>query len=230
MLIIVLGNLGTGKTLLLTYLSTKIKRKIYSNYELIIENYVKLEIESLLNLPNNIDVFLDEAYTWLESRVSGKALNRYLSYILLQSRKRTLDIYCTAQLFSTLDKRFREKADIIIKCEKIKDKGYKYHFFNMNKYSQKVLLLPFEKAKKYYKYYDTNEIVEPYQKSSLEFTLLQSNTEQLFKKAKEIAEFIWKDINGQKYGITHNSVKLALLKNGIYKGYEPFVYTILKGK
>lgn len=228
MLIIILGNLGSGKTLLLTYLATKTKRKIFANYEIYLKNYNKLEVDTLLNLPNNIDVYLDEAYTWLESRVSGKALNRYLSYILLQSRKRTLDIYCTAQLFSTLDKRFREKADILIKCEK-KNLGYKYWIYNMNQYTQKILLLPFEKAEKYYKVYDTYEIVEPYQKSSLEFTLLQSNTERLFKRAKEIAEFIWKDIEGQKYGITHNSVKLALLKNGIFKGYEPFVYTILKG-
>lgn len=228
MLIIILGNLGTGKTLLLTYFSTKSKRNIFANFNINLERYNKLEVDTLLDLPNNIDVYLDEAYTWLESRVSGKGLNRYLSYILLQSRKRNLDIYCTAQLFSTLDKRFREKSDIIIFCSKEKE-GYLYRINDMNHYTQKSFLLNFKEAEKYYDLYDTYEIVEPYEKSSLEFTLLQSNTDKLFQKAKEIAKKIYKDINGQKYGITHNSVKLALLKNGIFKGYEPFVYTILKG-
>lgn len=223
MLIVILGNYGSGKTLLLTYLSLKSKRDIYSNFKLNIKKYNSLDILDLLNLPNNIDVYLDEAYTWLESRLSGKAINRYLSYILLQSRKRTIDIYCTAQLFSTIDVRFRNKSDILVKCRKCKD-GFHYRFFNLNTFKNKYFVLLFDKAKKYYKYYDTYEIVEPFEKARLEFSLLLSDTNKLFKKATQIAKIIKPKLNR----ITHDSVKFALMDNGFVKDFEPYVYPILK--
>lgn len=223
MLIVILGNYGSGKTLLLTYFALKTKRKIFSNFKINTDNYNTLEVLDLLELPNNIDVFLDEAYTWLESRLSGKAINRYLSYILLQSRKRTLDIYCTAQLFSTIDVRFRHKSDIIIECHKFKD-GFHYKIFNRNTFKRKYFVLPFDLAKKYYSYYDTYEIVEPYEKARLEFSLLSSDTNKLFKKAKQIAKYIKPKLTR----ITHDSVKFALMDNGFVKDFEPFVYPILK--
>lgn len=223
MLIVILGNYGSGKTLFLTYLASKTKRKIFSNFGLKFKNFNSLDVLDLLNLPNNIDVFLDEAYTWLESRLSGKAINRYLSYILLQSRKRTLDIYCTAQLFSTIDVRFRHKSDIIIECHKFKD-GFHYKILNRNTFKRKYFIFPFDKAKKYYEYYDTYEIVEPFEKARLEFSLLQSDTNKLFKKAKQIAKFIKPKLTK----ITHDSVKLALMENGFVRDFEPFVYPILK--
>ena len=225
MLISVLGNLGSGKTLFLAYMSSKIKREIYSNFKLNIDNYVKLEVVSLLNLPNNIDVFIDEGYTWLESRVSNKVLNRYLSYILLQSRKRTINIFITAQLFSTVDIRFRHQSDILIFCNKIK-KSFQYKILNVRNNIYKNFIFPFDIAKKYYDIYDTYEIVEPYQKEQMEFTILQSDTKKLFKKAKLIAIQIKKDLKR----ITHNNVKLTLLKNGFAKDYEPYVYMYLKDK
>jgi len=60
----------------------------------------------------------------------------------------------------------------------------------------------------------------------MEFTILQSDTKKLFKKAKLIAIQIKKDLKR----ITHNNVKLTLLKNGFAKDYEPYVYMYLKDK
>lgn len=227
MLISVLGNLGSGKTLFLTYLATKFVRIVYSNYKLNIKNYKSLKVIDLLDLPNNIEVFIDEGYTWLESRVSSKVLNRYLSYIVLQSRKRTINIYITAQMFSTVDVRFREQSDIIILCTKLpKEKGFQYKILNRHNNNYLNFVLPMDKAKNYFQYYDTYEIIEPYEKNKLEFSLLQSDTKALFEKSKLIAKRINNDI--QK--ITHNTVKLALLKNGFDKNFEPYVYMYLKEK
>lgn len=225
MLISVLGNLGSGKTLFLAYLSTKFIREVHSNFKLNITNYVRLQVVNLLNLPNNIDVFIDEGYTWLESRVSGKVLNRYLSYILLQSRKRTINIYITAQLFSTVDKRFRNQSDIIVFCKKIKE-GFQYKILSVKNRNFKIFILPINKAKNYFDIYDTYEIVEPYQQKQMEFSLLQSDTKMLFAKAKTIAIQIKDNLKR----ITHNNVKLSLLKNGFDKNYEPYVYMYLKEK
>jgi len=227
MLISILGNWGSGKTLFLAYLSKKFKRQIYSNFKLKVDNYKSLRVIDLLNLPNNVEVFIDEAYTWLESRVSSKALNRYLSYILLQSRKRTINIYITAQLFSTVDIRFREQSSIIIFCKKIDD-GFQYKIFNMDNNCVNCVLLPFDKAKDYYKYYDTYEIVEPFDKAKLEFQLLQSYPELLFETSKKIALKIRDKIKDNKY--THQNVKIALISNGFDKCFEPFVYAFLHSK
>ena len=227
MLISILGNWGSGKTLFLAYLSKKLKRQIYSNFKLKVDNYKSLRVIDLLNLPNNVEVFIDEAYTWLESRVSSKALNRYLSYILLQSRKRTINIYITAQLFSTVDIRFREQSSIIIFCKKIDD-GFQYKIFNMDNNCVNCVLLPFDKAKDYYKYYDTYEIVEPFDKAKLEFQLLQSYPELLFETSKKIALKIRDKIKDNKY--THQNVKIALISNGFDKCFEPFVYAFLHSK
>ena len=224
MLISVLGNLGSGKTLFLTYIASKFNREVYSNFKLKLKYYKPLKVIDLLNLPNNIEVFIDEGYTWLESRVSSKALNRYLSYILLQSRKRTINIYITAQLFSTVDIRFREQSNIIVICRKIDD-GFVYKIINRDNYSIMTYLLPFKSAKKFYNLFDTYEIIEPYEKNRLEFQLLQSDTELLLNTSKEIAFKIHDKIKGNKY--THQNVKLALLENGLNKNFEPYVYAFL---
>ena len=221
MLISILGNWGSGKTLFLAYLSTKLKRDIYSNFKLKVKNYKKLEIIDLMKLPNNIEVYIDEGYTWLESRVSSKALNRYLSYILLQSRKRTINIYITMQLFSTIDLRFREQSNIIIFCKK-KDEGFEYKVFNRDNGYISIFMFPLNKAKEYYDIYDTYEIVEPYEKNKLEFQLLQSYPKLLFDTSKKIAIKIKDKIQNNKY--THQNIKIALISNGFDKNYEPYVY------
>ena len=225
MLASLLGNLGSGKTLLLTYLATKFKRQIYSNFKLNLFRYKPLKVMDLLTLPNNIEVFIDEGYTWLESRVSSKVLNRYLSYILLQSRKRTINIYITAQLFSTVDLRFRHQSDIIILCKRL-EKGFQYKILNRSNNTFKNFFFPMTKAKNYFKYYDTYEIVEPFEKEKLEFSLLQSDTEALMLRAKKITKIIKNEIGK----ITHDRVKICLLKNGFPKQWEPYVYAFLKSE
>lgn len=226
MLISVIGNRGDGKTTLLTYFAKKlVNSKIYSNYKLKLKNYHKLELETLLKLPNDITIFLDEGYTWLESRTSMSALNRYISYIVFQSRKRTIDILITAQLFSTVDIRFREQSDIIVYCKRMKEAfRYLFVFCDSNKYLN--LYLPFDYCKKYiFDIFDTNEIIEPNDISTLEFKIKEKNPKKLAIKIKEIAIDIKPKISKH---ITHDSVKVALLLNGYHIGYEKYVYLYLK--
>jgi len=225
MLICILGSFGSGKTLLLAILSTQSIRTVRSNFKINIEKYKELKIIDLLDLEKNTDVYIDEGYTWLESRTSSSILNRYLSYIILQSRKRTIDIYITAQLFSTVDLRFRDNADIIIKCLR-KTEGFKYIFYNTKNKTIKSFILPFKKAEKYYELYDTYEIIEPHAKEQLEYKLLLNEPKRLETKIKKICEVIFPSLDK----ITHDSVKLALLKNNYDINYEKYVYIYLKSK
>jgi len=159
-LISVLGPIRAGKTLFLTYFGTKLTRPIYSNYKLNLPNYKPLTLAILKKLPNNVNVYMDEGYTWLESRISGSRLNKLISYLLFQSGKRGLDIYITAQLFSSVDLRFRQQSSLIIYCKKINDDFY-YTIHNREKNTFKHLVMPKEIAKNYFPLYDTYEIIEP---------------------------------------------------------------------
>ena len=232
MLIIILGPKGSGKTLLATLFALDSKREVYANYRIEIENFKPLEVIDFIDLPNDVDVFIDEGYTWLESRTSSFFLNRFLSYILWQSRKRTIDIYLTAQRFRALDLRFRDEADIIVKCEPRhnQDKDdFKYKIYWVAEDKERGFRFSYNKAKKVFGFYDTYEIVEPYTKEQLEFKLLESDPEKRWDKATEIGDCLkFKRIEGKRI-ITHPTVKAQLLKNGFDLSFEPLVYVYLKG-
>ena len=68
----IIGKLGSGKTFLAVYLATKLKRPIISNFKLHIPNYEPLELFDLIELKPHTNVFIDEAYAWLDCRTSGK--------------------------------------------------------------------------------------------------------------------------------------------------------------
>ena len=223
MLIAIIGAMGSGKTLLLVYLATKSEREIYSNFKINVPNYKPLEIIDLLDLKNDVDVYIDEGYTWLESRTSGSHLNRYLSYIVLQSRKRTIDILITAQLFSSIDVRFREQCDIIVKCKKIKE-GFKYSVLFVEKNVVRTFILRNKFAKKLFNTYDTYEIVEPHMKEEMRLKLMESKPNELWKEIKEISDIVKKDIRK----LTHPRVLNALLKNGFKAHLESQVYAYLQ--
>jgi hypothetical protein len=229
LLIIIVGTMGSGKTLLMTHFATKINNKpIYSNYEIKVRNYKKLEAIDLVNLPNDIEVFLDEGYAWLESRISSSLLNRYMSYLLLQSRKRQNNFYITAQLFSSIDKRFRLHSDILILAKKVglpdNPRGFKYSVMNIRDNKFSTLFFPINKARKLFRLYDTTEIIKPFNNSQLKYNIIKDDSKLLMKMSNELANKIKPNLKK----ITHNTVKLAIIKEGLDKNFEPMVYTILK--
>lgn len=226
MLVSIVGPRGSGKTTFLTLIATKSKREIFSNYKIKVKKYRPLQVIDLLNLKDNINVFIDEGYTWLESRTSTSVLNRYLTYIVLQSRKRTIDIYITAQMFSSVDVRFREQSDVIIKAKKVGN-NFHYTFYEVGKSRISRFILPEYNAKKIFGLFDTYEIVEPHQKEALEFKLIQQNPKKLLEKIKELTKIVKPKLNGN---ITHDSIKSVLLLNGLNIAYEKYLYIFLKEK
>ena len=233
MLIGLVGDFGTGKTLFTTMVALDSERRVLANYHLNIEDYEYVEpIDVYRNLGYNCDLLLDEIYTWLESRTSHSFLNRYVSYIVLQSRHRTIDIYGTLQLLSSADLRFRDLLHIIIKCTR-KNNGNKdpdkwdflYEFMKVSTGFRWNKRLPYEEAKEFFQYFDTNEIVEPYDKDFIEFELLKRYPRKMAGKLRAVA----KEIADIREVYTHDSLKLTLMDYGFDPRYEPLVYVILKG-
>ncbi len=165
-LIGIFGRLGSGKTLFASILSTDYYAKgykIYANYKLqnalpLTFNYF-LEFNKNYNPDNKYLFILDEVYAFgLESRASASKLNRLSSYIVLQSRKMNIDIIYTTQLLNAVDLRLKDLTDIVIRASKT-ESYYKFIILSADTY--RTVILPMEKAKKYYGLYNTREIINP---------------------------------------------------------------------
>jgi len=172
-------------------------------------------------------ILLDEAYTWLESRVSGSRLNRYVSYVLFQSRKRGLDFVLSAQLSITLDIRFRDLCDLFVLANK-QQKGFQYLLVTKS-LKMRSVLLPYGYAeKKLYDIYDTTEIVKPFEHEDLNVEVsLMTNPNKANMMVNEVVEEIKKRLNGDEK-ITHAAVMDFLLQLEKPLSLEPFVYARLK--
>ncbi len=131
MLIGIQGGLGTGKTLLLTkYLLNDAFKgyTILSNYKLINIPHKKLVVEELIKNPDdtsddiqlkNCTIGIDELTVYADCRLSGSKRNVFFSYLVLQSRKRSVDLYYTTQDFSMIDKRVIAHTHIQIMCNSL---------------------------------------------------------------------------------------------------------------
>lgn len=122
------GDRGSGKTLVMVYLGLKehIKRgaKIYANFHLKGVPYTYIDFPTLLWMADNeVDlrdciILIDEAHIWVDSRTSGKKLNRLFTYFLLQTGKDNINIYWTSQRKGQVELRLRQQTDIWINIER----------------------------------------------------------------------------------------------------------------
>ena len=115
MLFGICGNLGIGKTLMLTYLGLKEYlngNSIYANYHLFNMKY-KL-VEEPRDFINVIDgIFLgDELWLWADSRLSQTSKNKFVTKVLARSRHVKTDIAYTVQHRKQIDARIRRITDV----------------------------------------------------------------------------------------------------------------------
>ncbi len=230
MLAIILGKLGSGKTLIMTLLALADIRDIWSNYQIKDSRYNELDIPDLFDLPDKIILLMDEAYSWIESRVSSTSLNEYLSSILYHSRKAFTDIYLTTPEFSAIDKRFRKLANYIVFCgyrSNFESDDFHFIFYDKDNNSYGSMTLLYQDAIQFFKLYNTYEKVDSFRKKGLQFKIMKKYPERLRDYVVKLTELVSNEINGK---ITHDIVKDKLLMNGIDLAYEPLIYIRLKGK
>lgn len=241
MLIGTYGNVGSGKTILVTEIASKVPKNvpIKSNFKLIgFPNYEPLEVEELLTLEpskNGIVVLIDEAYTWLEARVSMSKLNRYVSYVGFQSRKRDLDIMITSQLRSAIDLRFKDMENLSIYCydrpkPKTSKADFRYRVFRG--FRSKKFIFPFKKAEKLFGRYDTKQVILPPDIAELQAEMEIANPKKLNDTVDKLVSMIQKKKDFSKIektsDITHDLVKDFLLRTGKPFAFEPYVYVRLR--
>lgn len=132
MIIGILGNLSSGKTLLaikLIYdeLKKNPNKKIFSNIKLNFK-YEHIDFESLVsNIINNSSMFFnsivlaDELHLLAESRRSSSDLNLTITKFITQLGKLNCIMIYTSQIFSQVDVRLRELTDILVFCERVSE-------------------------------------------------------------------------------------------------------------
>lgn len=234
MLIEIIGSWKSGKTLLATLLA-KLASKQYvirANYNLYqVDNFYHLRIEDLFSLKREKTVvILDEAYTWLESRTSMNQLNRLMSQLLFQSRKRHNHFITTTQIENTIDTRFRQMSEIVIKSKR-KEKGYYYTVYHVKSLKnlkgttlkQKgTWMISNEHAKKIFPLYDTYEIVQTENTKDL----LINNMSR--KTINELSEKLAIKMFEIRKKWSRSLVKQYLIKNEQSPKFSEYVYYVLK--
>lgn len=227
MLIIVRGDVGSGKTLFMTGYALDDSRPLYANYHIKRKGWHDLKPETLMSLDKPSLVCLDEGYVWLESRTSSSHLNRYLSYILFQSRKRNMDIIITAQLSRTIDVRFRLMANFDVYCEAT-DVGFYYEITKLSArrlYRPTLFILPFESAEQIYPKYETYEKI-PINKDLIE-DVTDDKTE-VIRQVDEVVDKLLEIAPARKWN--RGTVADYCLRNDISRNRIDMISNTLKGR
>jgi len=176
MIIGVEGSMGSGKTLLIVrYLLKDFSNghKIFANFGLRKIDYEPLNVMELMenNELQDVSVGIDEITVFLDCRKSSSKMNRYISYFILQTRKRNVNLYYTTQALSMIDKRLLEHTEFQITCEKIYNHKQEiipdwrhYTIFDCRdmRSIRNIKITRFNMdISKYYDFYDTNEVILP---------------------------------------------------------------------
>lgn len=179
MIVVITGDLGTGKTAMLTRYGCKSsvhKENVLANYKL---SHVQFEpfdmVDLYLNQPEltNAIILGDELYTFMDCRSSMSIRNKLESYFITQTRKKNVDIYFTTQFSEFVDFRMILFASIWVKMSNIwlysSKTGQRYkhpYLFNVvfhdyrDKDNIKVKYMRFD-GRRWFGEYNTNETIYP---------------------------------------------------------------------
>lgn len=209
-----------------TYLADPENTEVFHNYDLNLEGSVRIEPEDLFKIRRNGKqhlVLIDEAYAWLESRVSVHSeMNQYLSYILFQSGKDDTTFILTEQLLSTIDKRFRKMSNLIIEAERDPE-GFIYTFMTPDLEEFNTYYLTEEDMEPYYPYYGTYTKVQPIDEDLMirvvtDKTKLGPEIDAIIEKLHEINPGRW----------TKGAIDAWLMKNRYAPSFATYVFNEMK--
>lgn len=192
MLTDIYGDLGSGKTLFMTYVAWKNPDiPVISDFKLNLPNYLPLEIDELLTLKcREAIVLFDEFDVYMNNRRAMSNLNIFLNNAIKQSRKRGLDILGSSQLFDSIDFKFSRLCKLSIVALGSNYKKFYYDLIYHSVFGNRIvnLCINITDMEKLYDKYDTEEAVMPQNIESL--TLNVKSQKKLNQEVEEIADEI----------------------------------------
>lgn len=163
MLIGLVGNMGSGKTLGMTILAYRLHTQkgvpVYANYHTTFSIPVK-SWDEVYKIDNGL-LLLDEAHVPFDSRAFADDHGR--THFILQTRKKGLTCMFTTQHISQVDKRIRNVCDVLGMCKKLGE-TLKIQMFDYQ-YDRPTKLITIKQVSRYYPLYNTNELVYNFTKS-----------------------------------------------------------------
>ncbi len=228
MLWVVQGDLGSGKTLFCVSMLWELSRMmpIVSNISLNF-NYEPLNLEKLIRCEyEDCAILVDEAYTLLDSRSSATTRNRLLSYVLLQSRKKSVHLIFTLQIFGSLDVRFRTLVGCLVTAQRVKS-GFSYTLeYSTGKRSRKKL--PYQHASQHlFGLYNTDEIVSA---DGLEKDILAFKSHSSQKSAIDsiVDDILDRYAHLPRNKITKGLIEIYFFEHNLDKRTLPLVFNYVK--
>ena len=207
------------------------RKFLYSNYEIKDERYRELLPEVLMDKAlRDAIILLDEVYAWLESRTSGRDINRYMSYILFQARKKDIDFYMTEQLLSTVDLRYRDMIDFEVRCKAIPNYkhpvSFRYRIIDILERKAYPMYLSIEAASRYFHLYDSYQPISPIDDEMM--VKISKNKTSIIEEVDNIVNTLLNEGFAKK--ITKAVIADYCLRNGYPKSYVDMAYNAFKGR
>lgn len=175
---IAIGRQGSGKTAFITKLlvdNYTSDKRVYSNYSLFGIDYQKITFDNKKNknaidilkvISENPDYFnnsimlLDEIHIYFDSRDFMRQNNRIIQNFFSQLRKRNILLLATTQYILHLDVRIRRQALAVFQMTNLKDGIFKVDVHEIDGYFTSFIRSELVNLNNYFKYYDTNELIE----------------------------------------------------------------------
>lgn len=233
MITLIIGDVGSGKTLLMCLFSLLSNRKVFTNFKIKDKDKKigKFAIKHILDEKiQSSDVFIDEFYLYMDSRKFMSDINALLSYFAFQSRKLDLSIYLSTQIIRTIDIRMREMIDNVIECEKVvrngKLIGFSYSIFaniNTSNGGVKRLFLSLKNAIPYFSKYDTYQIIKTPLFESIKRNVAVSEYTEI--EITEISRQCIKYLKKVKLKTNKTNIGIFCIKNN-YSNQKQFINSL----
>ena len=172
------GNLGSGKTLIATFFAYSDwysdKRMVYSNYKLSFPfSYLSIKVLKELFDKKNLkvaDFIIDEMQIFMDSRNSGSERNKLMSYWVLQTRKRKVNLIYTTQFYGQVDVRLRNATATRVECVNFgtyENPDLEFTISKRAEVGDEIFFVPVKRFRlsdpeRFFELYDTDETIDPF--------------------------------------------------------------------
>jgi hypothetical protein len=240
-LIAIFGDRGSGKSVLNSRFVLRSSLPFFSNYHVFADKqktkpyneriphprYNELNPEDLFRMETKPAIIsITEAYEFFESRLGMGSFQRYMSYMVFQSRKARKHFIIDTQLDDTIDHRFTRLCDYIIVSEL---ENWGFHYYLSNKRDIVEFGIKFKDAEKFWDYYDSWEIVTTPQIENLGEQIGTLNKPKLKEKLKQLEKRFKEEFGElERKKITHGLVETFLLEAEESDVYESYLYAKLQ--
>jgi len=166
------GLKGSGKTLLLTILllmEYMKGKKVFTNYKVFFPHEI-IDVKKMVELDEDLEncvIGISEMHLICDARRHGKEQNILMSYFVLQSRHRGVNLYYDTQFERQIDIRIVENTDINIVCENLHidtDNDGLADLFRIIIQDKRMMPVKVKQkvfyGKPFWQMYDTNDIVD----------------------------------------------------------------------